>query len=51
MWVEISMKLGLALLSGIVLGLNRWIHHKSAGVRTHSLVALVFTRWAPERTA
>ncbi|PQA83518.1 MgtC/SapB transporter [Limnohabitans sp. TS-CS-82] len=40
MWVEISMKLGLALLSGIVLGLNRWIHHKSAGVRTHSLVAL-----------
>ena len=37
---EISMKLGLALLSGIVLGLNRWIHHKSAGVRTHSLVAL-----------
>jgi putative Mg2+ transporter-C (MgtC) family protein len=37
---EILMKLGLALLSGIVLGMNRWIHHKSAGVRTHSLVAL-----------
>lgn len=40
MIAEISMKLGLALLSGMVLGLNRWIHHKSAGVRTHSLVAL-----------
>ena len=40
MIAEISMKLGFALLSGIVLGMNRWIHHKSAGVRTHSLVAL-----------
>ena len=40
MIAEILMKLGLALLSGIVLGMNRWIHHKSAGVRTHSLVAL-----------
>jgi putative Mg2+ transporter-C (MgtC) family protein len=38
--VEIWIKLGLALLSGIVLGMNRWMHHKSAGVRTHSLVAL-----------
>jgi putative Mg2+ transporter-C (MgtC) family protein len=37
---EISLRLGLALLAGIVLGLNRWIHHKSAGIRTHSLVAL-----------
>lgn len=40
MIAEISMKLGLALMSGIVLGMIRWIHHKSAGVRTHSLVAL-----------
>ncbi len=37
---DILLKLGLALLAGIVLGLNRWLHHKSAGIRTHSLVAL-----------
>jgi putative Mg2+ transporter-C (MgtC) family protein len=37
---DILLRLGLALLAGIVLGLNRWIHHKSAGIRTHSLVAL-----------
>jgi putative Mg2+ transporter-C (MgtC) family protein len=37
---EILLRLGLALLAGIVLGLNRWMHHKSAGIRTHSLVAL-----------
>ncbi len=37
---EIFLRLGFALLAGIVLGLNRWIHHKSAGIRTHSLVAL-----------
>jgi putative Mg2+ transporter-C (MgtC) family protein len=39
-YTEISLRLGLALLAGIVLGLNRWMHHKSAGIRTHSLVAL-----------
>ena len=37
---EIFLRLGLALLAGVTLGLNRWIHHKSAGIRTHSLVAL-----------
>ncbi len=37
---EILIRLGLALLAGIILGLNRWMHHKSAGIRTHSLVAL-----------
>jgi putative Mg2+ transporter-C (MgtC) family protein len=37
---EMLMRLGLALLAGVVLGLNRWLHHKSAGIRTHSLVAL-----------
>lgn len=37
---EILMRLALALMAGIVLGLNRWLHHKSAGIRTHSLVAL-----------
>lgn len=37
---EILLRLSLALFSGVVLGLNRWIHHKSAGIRTHSLVSL-----------
>jgi len=36
----ISFRLALALLVGAVLGLNRWLHHKSAGIRTHSLVAI-----------
>jgi putative Mg2+ transporter-C (MgtC) family protein len=37
---EIALRLFLALLAGTVLGLNRWMHHKSAGVRTHCLVAI-----------
>ncbi len=37
---DLIARLGLAIFAGTVLGLNRWIHHKSAGVRTHSLVAL-----------
>jgi putative Mg2+ transporter-C (MgtC) family protein len=37
---EIGTRLGLAILAGIVLGLNRWIHHKSAGVRTHTIVSV-----------
>jgi len=36
----IVIRLALALLVGAVLGLNRWLHHKSAGIRTHSLVAI-----------
>lgn len=36
----IALRLFLALLVGTVLGLNRWLHHKSAGIRTHSLVAI-----------
>lgn len=36
----ITLRLGLALLVGTILGLNRWLHHKSAGIRTHSLVAI-----------
>ncbi len=38
--LELISRLGLALLAGVALGLNRWLHHKSAGIRTHSLVAL-----------
>jgi putative Mg2+ transporter-C (MgtC) family protein len=37
---EVVIRLSLAIVSGTILGLNRWLHHKSAGVRTHSLVAL-----------
>ena len=35
-----ALRLGLALLAGSILGLNRWLHHKSAGIRNHSLVAI-----------
>ncbi len=38
--LDLMLRLGLAMLAGVVLGLNRWLHHKSAGVRTHSLVSL-----------
>ena len=37
---DVALRLGLAVTAGIILGLNRWLHHKPAGVRTHSLVAL-----------
>jgi putative Mg2+ transporter-C (MgtC) family protein len=36
----IGLRLALALVVGVILGLNRWLHHKSAGIRTHSLVAI-----------
>lgn len=36
----IALRLFLALIVGAILGLNRWLHHKSAGIRTHSLVAI-----------
>jgi putative Mg2+ transporter-C (MgtC) family protein len=37
---ELLMRLGLAALAGVVLGANRWLHHKSAGVKTHALVSV-----------
>lgn len=37
---DMALRLFLALLTGTILGLNRWLHHKSAGMRTHSLVAI-----------
>ncbi len=40
LYSAIAIRLTLALLVGAVLGLNRWLHHKSAGIRTHSLVAI-----------
>lgn len=38
--LEIALRLGCAALAGVALGLNRWLHHKSAGVKTHALVAI-----------
>jgi len=40
LYSTIILRLALALLVGFILGLNRWLHHKSAGIRTHSLVAI-----------
>jgi putative Mg2+ transporter-C (MgtC) family protein len=37
---DIATRLGLALLCGAIIGLNRDLHHKGAGLRTFSLVAL-----------
>ena len=37
---EMLYRIMFAVLVGFVIGLNRWIHHKSAGARTHALVAL-----------
>ena len=37
---DIVLRLGLAMAAGMILGLNRWLHHKAAGVRTHSLVSI-----------
>jgi putative Mg2+ transporter-C (MgtC) family protein len=37
---EIAMRLGAALLLGSALGLNRELHGKPAGLRTHALVSL-----------
>lgn len=33
-------RLGIAALAGVILGANRWLHHKSAGVKTHALVCI-----------
>ena len=37
---DIALRCGLALVCGAVIGLNRDLHHKGAGLRTFSLVAL-----------
>ena len=39
-WTEIALRLGMAALAGVLLGANRWLHHKSAGVKTHALVSI-----------
>ncbi len=37
---DIALRAALALLCGAIIGLNRDLHHKGAGLRTFSLVAL-----------
>ncbi len=39
-WIDVAMLLGGAVLAGAILGINRDLHHKPAGLRTHSLVSL-----------
>jgi putative Mg2+ transporter-C (MgtC) family protein len=39
-WSEIALRLGVAVLIGAAIGLDRELRHKSAGVRTIGLVSL-----------
>jgi putative Mg2+ transporter-C (MgtC) family protein len=39
-FLELALRLALAVACGMALGLNRELHHKPAGLRTHALVAL-----------
>ncbi len=39
-WLEVAARLLLSILVGAVIGLNRDLHHKQAGVRTNALVSL-----------
>jgi len=39
-WTELSLRLGLASLIGVLLGLDRELQGHKAGIRTHALVAL-----------
>jgi putative Mg2+ transporter-C (MgtC) family protein len=38
--VDLVLRLGLAVVGGSLIGLNRFLRHKSAGMRTHAIVAL-----------
>jgi putative Mg2+ transporter-C (MgtC) family protein len=38
--ITIALRLGLALVAGAALGINRDLRHKPAGVRTHALVSI-----------
>jgi putative Mg2+ transporter-C (MgtC) family protein len=38
-WIDVAARLGAAALIGGAIGLNRYAHHKSTGLRTLSLVA------------
>ena len=38
--IDVAMRLVVAVLAGGALGINRDLHHKPAGLRTHALVSL-----------
>jgi putative Mg2+ transporter-C (MgtC) family protein len=38
--IDLAARLGGATLAGAILGINRDLHHKPAGLRTHALVSL-----------
>jgi putative Mg2+ transporter-C (MgtC) family protein len=39
-WLDIALRLGAATGAGMVLGLERELRHRAAGLRTHALVGL-----------
>jgi putative Mg2+ transporter-C (MgtC) family protein len=39
-WTELTLRLGIAALVGLLLGIDREIRGNDAGIRTHALVAL-----------
>ena len=39
-WLDLTVRLGLAMLAGALIGINRDFHHRSIGLRTLGLVAL-----------
>jgi len=40
MWLELILRMGSAVMAGFLIGINRAVRGKSAGVRTHGVVAL-----------
>jgi putative Mg2+ transporter-C (MgtC) family protein len=38
--IEVTLRLVVAVIGGSAIGLNRFLRHKSAGTRTHAIVAL-----------
>jgi putative Mg2+ transporter-C (MgtC) family protein len=38
--LDVTLRLVFALVAGAIIGLNRWLYHKPAGLGTHGLVAL-----------
>lgn len=39
-WLEVILRLGVATVAGMVVGIERELRHKPAGLRTHMLVCL-----------
>ncbi|MDB6063624.1 MAG: MgtC/SapB family protein [Verrucomicrobiaceae bacterium] len=40
LYSDIALRLTLAVAGGSIIGINRYLHHKAAGMRTHALTAL-----------